>query len=235
MQTVLAVDTSAERCSVTLWRGDAGQAGTVLGHRALAGGRLHAEKLVPLANDVLARAGVDFGAIDRFGVVTGPGSFTGVRIGLATVTGWMLATGKPAIGVSAFDILGRQASVCPRLLALDSRRSAPFFRWDTPMGSSEPFWCDVHAIPDRLRTLGTADDLPVIPVLGSAAEAVETALGSPYRIANADPCQPNSNADTILAQMVARAPADGSLDPPLPLYIRPPDAIPAQRGRTLAP
>lgn len=233
-RTILAIDTSADRCSVALWRGPPGDPGTVLAEAIAEGARQHAERLVPMAEDVLRAAEIGFDDVERFAVVTGPGSFTGIRIGLAAVAGWMLAAGRPAIGVSAFDVLAARVPQTPRLLAIDSRRSAPFLRFDSGQAIGRPFWAEPQAIAAQIPS-SCPGPAPPVTVAGSAAKAAVEALDRvqcPARIAD----DPAGQGWSIDAATVARLAAAAAVSdrPPAPLYIRPPDAIPARPTRAIA-
>jgi tRNA threonylcarbamoyladenosine biosynthesis protein TsaB len=94
MMWVLAVDTSSPGGAVALLRDR-----EVVVERRGEPERSHAEHLPQLLADVMARAGVAPSALDLFAVATGPGSFTGVRVGLATVQGLALALDRPTVGV----------------------------------------------------------------------------------------------------------------------------------------
>lgn len=97
---ILAVETSLASCSVAL-SGDGG----VLAHESVPMQRGQAEHLAPMVRAVLARAGVEFNALERIAVTTGPGSFTGLRVGLAFARGMALALGIPVIGLSTLEVL----------------------------------------------------------------------------------------------------------------------------------
>ncbi len=99
---ILGIDTSAAQCAVAL----VGHAATVAERRAMERG--HAEHLFPMIEAVLARAGAAFGDIARIAVCTGPGSFTGVRIGVAAARGLALGLGVPVVGVSRFEALAAE-------------------------------------------------------------------------------------------------------------------------------
>jgi tRNA threonylcarbamoyl adenosine modification protein YeaZ len=108
---VLAADTSLPLLSVALLRD-----GALLGAVALEGKDSRNEKLLPAIDWVLSESGIDRHAIDLFAVTRGPGSFTGVRIGLATMQGLALALDKPVCAMStheaiAFVVGGRQEVV----------------------------------------------------------------------------------------------------------------------------
>lgn len=95
---ILVFDTAAEHCAVTLWCD-----GVCLSETAEVMARGHAERLFPMIDEVLAAAGASFQDITRIGVSTGPGNFTGVRVGVAAARGLSLSLGAPAIGVDRFE------------------------------------------------------------------------------------------------------------------------------------
>jgi tRNA threonylcarbamoyladenosine biosynthesis protein TsaB len=108
---ILAADTSLPLLSVALLRDD-----ELVGALALEGKGSRNEKLLPSVDWLLTESGIDRAAIDLFAVTRGPGSFTGVRIGLATMQGLALALGKPVCAMStheavAFGEPGRVAVV----------------------------------------------------------------------------------------------------------------------------
>src|SRR5579872_2478679 len=94
---ILAIDTALAACSAAVL--DTEQA-VISAHESLAMTRGHAEALMPLVARVLDRAKCDFSEIDRIAVTTGPGSFTGLRVGISAARGLALAAGKPAVGLS---------------------------------------------------------------------------------------------------------------------------------------
>src|SRR3990170_4444965 len=104
---VLAIDTALEACSAAVL--DTEHA-SVVAHESLPMLRGHAEALIPLIARVLERARLTFSELDRVAVTTGPGSFTGLRVGISAARGIALAAGKPAVGLTTLA-----AFAAPRL------------------------------------------------------------------------------------------------------------------------
>ncbi len=124
----LGVDTATGIASVGLVTNET----TVVRQRPVAGN--HARTLLPLVDEVLAAAGMDLRAVDLLAVSIGPGSFTGLRIGLAVVKGLALALGTPVIGVPTLrayaQALGpRPGTVWPVLDARKGEVYAAGYRW----------------------------------------------------------------------------------------------------------
>ena len=97
---ILALDTTTRAGSAALMRG-----AEVVAVQASDAARPQAERLPAELMALLDRYGLELPQIDLYAVATGPGSFTGLRIGIATMQGLALAQGKPLIGISAFDAL----------------------------------------------------------------------------------------------------------------------------------
>lgn len=96
----LGFDTSAAHCAAALLRGDA-----LIAHRQEEMAKGQAERLMPLLEEMLAEAGLAWADLDVIGVGTGPGNFTGIRLGVAAARGLALALERPAIGVPATEAL----------------------------------------------------------------------------------------------------------------------------------
>ena len=94
---VLAIDTALEACSAAVFDTDRGG---ITASESVAMARGHAEAVMPLLARVMDLAEIEFANLDRIAVTTGPGSFTGLRVGIAAARGIALAAGKPAIGLS---------------------------------------------------------------------------------------------------------------------------------------
>lgn len=101
--TLLALETATDTCSVALLRENRIVAEVHL-HRP----RVHSERLTPLVEDVLRHGGSEEKALDAVAVSMGPGSYTGLRIGVSTAKGWATATGADLIGVPTLDAYAAQ-------------------------------------------------------------------------------------------------------------------------------
>jgi tRNA threonylcarbamoyl adenosine modification protein YeaZ len=100
----LAVDTALGACSVAITAD-----GATLAHHWVAMPRGHAEALAPMVEQAMAEAGVAFADLDRLAVTTGPGTFTGQRVGLAFMRGLRIALGKPLIGLTTLEVMAAAA------------------------------------------------------------------------------------------------------------------------------
>src|ERR1700732_4807021 len=94
---VLAIDCALDACAAAVFDSDAG---TILASQTRIMVRGHAEALMPLIARVMDEAEVEFKELDRIAVTVGPGSFTGLRVGIAAARGIALAAAKPAVGLS---------------------------------------------------------------------------------------------------------------------------------------
>lgn len=130
---ILALDTATPCCSVALTEG--GQRdGKVVGTLSLCGTVTHSRRLLTTVDWLLTEAAVSWPAIDGIAVSVGPGSFTGLRIGMATAKGFACAAEKPMLGISTLEALAANCSTSKMICAtLDARKKevyAAFFRRD---------------------------------------------------------------------------------------------------------
>jgi tRNA threonylcarbamoyladenosine biosynthesis protein TsaB len=221
---LLAIDTALEACSAAVL--DTAE-GELLASESLPMARGHAEAVMPLIARVMGAAETEFGMLDRIAVTSGPGSFTGLRVGIAAARGISLATARPAFGLTtlaafAAPLIARDDSI-PVAVAIDARHEHVYLQVFGPGG----------------RTL-------IAPRIASLRDAAQAAATGPTRLAG--------NAATLLAAAwpanaaaplsveqasapdivwVARlgAAASGNPGPPRPLYLRAPDAQPQDASR----
>ena len=126
---ILAIDTALDACAACVLDTDAGR---LIARESQAMKRGHAEALMPLIARVIKEAGIAFAALDRIAVTTGPGSFTGLRVGLSAARGIALAAGKPVVGLTtltayAAPVVGQNAPQ-PVISAIDARHDRVYFQ-----------------------------------------------------------------------------------------------------------
>lgn len=180
--------------------------------------RGHAARLIPFLEEQLSAAGLAVAAIALFAGSTGPGSFTGLRVGLAALAGLALAHDRPIVGISGFDAMRATADAAPGLpllTALDGRRAEPF----TQLYDAEGQPLGAPANPDR-EALHALLPEGRIALCGDGARLVQAAL--PERddlLLHPGPIDP-----VALARLGHLRRGEARRGPPPPLYVRPPDA-----------
>lgn len=126
---ILAVDTATSCTSVALTAGDV-HAGELLATLTLNSKVTHSRRLLSALNWLLLESDVSLTEVDGLAVGLGPGSFTGLRISMATVKGLAMATGKPLLGVSTLDALAlRCTGAEPVCALLDARKKEVYTAW----------------------------------------------------------------------------------------------------------
>lgn len=219
---VMVIDTALGACAAGVFA-DEGTGLRALGLRDEPMTKGHQERLGGLARNAAAEAG-GFDGIDRIGATVGPGSFTGLRVGLAFALGLGAALGRPVVGVSTLDALAAsvpsEGLVCA---VIDARRGqvyARLFRDGAPLGAAEAW--PLEAARDRILAEAGA----AAPVLvGSGATALADAFPEAFASARLHPLA--APAPSALAALAMAA--DPTTSPPQPLYLRAPDATPPSR------
>ena len=188
----------------------------------------HAARLLGAAEEALAAAGIGWEDVDRLAVGIGPGSFTGLRIGIATARALAQARGLPAVGVSTLEALARGAEGAPLILAaIDARRGEVFAAaWQggqTPLRVVEalrPAALAPEALAERVRAM------PVAPLaVGDGAVRFRDSLEAAGALVPPD----SDGVHRLRAEHVCRLGAQGrptDRDALLPDYLREPDAVP---------
>ena len=218
----LGVDTANAQCAVAITRGDAQPV-----RRQQSMSRGHAELLVPMIRDTAGSAGISLREIELFAVTTGPGAFTGMRIGLAAVGGLALAVDRPIVGISSFDASALTVPEDRRkgrlvLASLDSKRGDVFvclFDGDaTPL--SAPACVDRAALGDwALLQIGRIGG-GLIAAGDAATVAADELNRKGWQVEPVDsPVDP-----AIVASIAVRRRALAQADPPPPAYLMAPEA-----------
>ena len=228
---LLAFDTTAPACSIALVRD-----GLVIGGVQEPMPQGQAEALVPLIERVIGEAGVSYAALDRIAVTVGPGSFTGVRVGLSTARALGLAAGKPVIGVSSLDVLAAAVPADERtagvsiLAAADTKRGEVYIQ---PFCATDgaPEGAPVALAPENIAPW--LNDNPLLAgrtfvLVGDGSALVQQVL--PQARCSAASALPDA---AVLARIAAQREPDAA--GPLPLYVLPPRITLAPHGGRLRP
>ena len=213
---ILAFESSAKAASAALCRD-----GSLVSQYSQCSALTHSRTLLPMAEDMLRNAGLSLGDVELLAVAQGPGSFTGIRIGVSMVKGLAWAGDKPCVGVSTLEAmawhgLAAGGYVCP---VMDARRAQVYnalfeIRGGRPVRLSDDRPKALSELADEVRTLGA----PVFLVGDGSAitGAYLTEHGIEHRVAP-------ENLVWQSAWGVAMAAADktpGTADSLLPVYLR---------------
>lgn len=204
---LLAVETALGACSVAVLDGE-----KILAHRFVEMARGHAEALAPMVEAAMREARVDFAALDRLAVTTGPGTFTGQRVGLAFMRGLRVALQKPLIGITTLEAMAA-ATGSERAAAIhDAKRDEAYLLlWQNGETILAPAVMPFAEAVARIRAFGPC------ALAGTGAPMAAAALNDGVSLT--DIRQPDALWVGRLA--MTRPVSDG---PPAPLYLRAPDA-----------
>lgn len=214
---ILALDTASSWCAAAIY--DSGT-DTVLAEVSEDIGKGHAEVLMDYIGRVMTQSGLAMTALDRVVVNVGPGSFTGVRIGVSAARGFALALERPAIGISAFDALASEVAIShpgkPVLVLLEAHRGEIY---------AQGFDAEVLAVTSPM-VLPRDEALALIQqqssetvLAGSAANALNEVLAGTFSTARVEP---TARIGTYAKLAELREPGEA----PKPLYMRGPDVKP---------
>jgi tRNA threonylcarbamoyladenosine biosynthesis protein TsaB len=209
---VLALDTCLAACGVAVIRGD-----ETLARASEPMTRGHQERLAPMTREVMAAAGLSFADLDRIGVTVGPGSFTGLRVGIAFAKGLALALGRPCVGVGTLEALAASLDILERwpdsvAAVIDAGRGRVYLQlFEGGRALTGP---DVLGVETAAARLVEVFPLGGARLVGPGARLLGDILagGRLDERAAADP--------VAVARLAAGAPPA----PVRPLYLRPPDA-----------
>jgi len=221
---VLAIDTALAACAAAVLDT---QRGAIIASETLALTRGHAEAVMPLIARVMDQAAIEFQALDRIAVTIGPGSFTGLRVGISAARGIALAAGKPAIGLSTLAGLAAPYIAAddsmPVVAAIDARHDNVYLQVFGPSGRT--------LVPPRIASLREALKASMTGstrLVGSGAQAIAALWpkSEPPPVV----VDPRGAPDIDWVARLGAAAAAGH-GPPKPLYLRAPDARPQDAAR----
>ena len=221
---VLALDTALDACAAAVLDTERRD---LVASETQPMSRGHAEALMPMVARVMDAARLEFSDIDRIAVTVGPGSFTGVRVGIAAARGIALAAGKPAIGLTTLAAFtaphvaaGFAGTVVP---VIDARHGQVYLQVFGPGGRAviAPRLAAVREAVEQARSRAPA------LITGSAADLV----AAEWPASDPPPTVVTAGAPEIgwVARLGAAAQEDRAL--PKPLYLRAPDARPQDAAR----
>jgi tRNA threonylcarbamoyladenosine biosynthesis protein TsaB len=203
---VLGLDTCLSVCSVAVTDG-----ARVLASAAEPMARGHQERLAPMAREVMSDAGLPFSALARIGVTVGPGSFTGLRVGVAFAKGMAEALSIPSVGIGTLEALAAEVEGLA-FAAIDARRGQVYcqaFEDGRPLMAPDALAVETAAA--RLAEIAMGRPLALV---GSGG-ALLSDMVPEARLVPAE----GADARTVARLAATRAPA-----PLRPLYLRTPDA-----------
>jgi tRNA threonylcarbamoyladenosine biosynthesis protein TsaB len=208
---ILALDCATDGCAVALVRG-----ARALATESVDAERGQAELLLPMVERVRDTARISLADVARVAVTTGPGSFTGIRIGLSAARGLALTLGVPVLGIDCFAAIAHgvpgELRAQGLTVAIESKREALF----------------AQSFDPALNPLGDAVALPPAELAAKLVQRTIVGTGA-ARLAAADPrlhLLPDYRRPDPLALARLGAAADPATAPARPLYLRPPDATP---------
>ena len=217
---ILAIDTATENCSVALLVND-----RVISRSEVAP-RDHTKKVLPMVDEVLKEAGLTLQDLDALAFGRGPGSFTGVRIGIGIAQGLAFGADLPMIGVST---LAAMAQASYRLhgatdvaVAIDARMSEVYWARYTRQENGEWAGVDAECVipPARLAEEAQADDKTWTKA-GTGWDAYQEDLGKlPLNLTSGDVLYPDSQDIVILAEQELKKGNTVSVEESSPVYLR---------------
>jgi tRNA threonylcarbamoyladenosine biosynthesis protein TsaB len=219
---ILAIDTALAACAAAVFDTDTR---TLLAVESLAMTRGHAEALMPLVARVMDQADIGFDELDRIAVSVGPGSFTGLRVGISAARGIALVSGKPAVGISTLSALAAP-HIAKRdgngvVAAIDARHGHLYLQVFASNGRS--LFGPQIATLDEAVTEAMASPAHIV---GSGAPLIAAA----WPVDGDDPVSIDPQ-DAAPIEWIARLGAIQAEIRPTPLYLRAPDARPQDSAR----
>ena len=216
---ILAIDTALEACAACVIDIATNKTLAVESHLMARG---HAEALMPLIDRVMRASGIDYSALDRIVVTTGPGSFTGLRVGLSAARGIALAASKPCVGVTTLGAFAAPAvndqQNHPIISLIDARHDHVYLQAVAGDGSGL-IGPRIAPIADALA----ASRFGAPRLVGNAAQMIADRWPADAPRPVSVDKQP---APDITWVAWLGAAADPAISPPRPTYLKPPAATP---------
>ncbi|MFG1297161.1 MULTISPECIES: tRNA (adenosine(37)-N6)-threonylcarbamoyltransferase complex dimerization subunit type 1 TsaB [Xanthobacter] len=221
---VLAIDTALSACSAAVL--DAESDSIVAGDSLLME-RGHAEHLIPLVERVMGDAGLDFEHLGRIAVTVGPGSFTGLRVGLSAARGFGLTVNRPVVGVTTLAALAApflaMDDAVPVVSAIDAKHGHVFLQM-FGVGGRTLIAPKVTSVREAARAVAIGPARLVGSGAAVLAEAWPAGEAAPVSVDEV----PAPDVAWVARLGVAANPEAAEAKP---LYLRPPDAKPQDKAR----
>ena len=226
---ILGMDTAITSCSVAIWNDK-----SLVSHRSEKMVRGQAESLVPMIVEVLNETELKMNNFNLIAVTTGPGAFTGIRIGLATARAMSVAVNIPCIGLTTTEVIAHGVDESERkdgalVVAIESKRADIYVQ--AFQCSLKPM-CDPRAINPSMLGEWLENAPTPITIVGDAKErATEELVKRGFKNINVG-LDDVPKASTLVKMAFQRWNPRVSLAAPSPLYLRQPDAkLPKLEGR----
>ena len=223
---VLGLETAGAVCAVCV-----GDGGRVAALRCETMARGQDARIIPLAQEALAEAGFALGAMDRFVALRGPGSFTGIRVGLAAARGCAWSVGRPVLGVDRREVYRAQTAALsgPVAVVLESKRHEAFVAFlglaAGPGAGADPEAWRLVA-PEAWADIINAEAGVSWRIVGDGAVRLRGLVPEAFLI----PEPPEPEVVTASTLAAALAAGDDPAFAPSPLYVRPPDVTLRKTG-----
>jgi len=226
---ILALDTATSSCTVAVVEGE-----TILAELSLQVPRAHSTRLMPLIAQAIAESGLAKTELDGIAVGVGPGSFTGLRIGLATAKGLAFGLEKPVVGVSSLfaTAYGTGAQIGLVVPMFDAKRDQVFTAVYAAGDSDPATWVEllppshrhITELAEELRQLreGLRHTWQFVTLCGDAAPLQEKALGlgDAVRLAGAAVRMPRASAVAVIGASLLRRGMGVEPEALAPVYLR---------------
>ena len=216
---ILAMDTSSVNATVAVC-----DESRILGEYTVSGDRAHSQIIMPMLDELLKRCSLDINDIDVFAVCLGPGSFTGLRIGIAAIKTFAATLGKKIIGVSATDevaanFFGNNKYICP---IFDARRNDVYNAvFKDGKKITDDRICSIETVLSEMK------DKEVIFTGDAVIKYADTITGASNSNWHIAPCNLSHQSASALASVALKRAKNNdfdSVDSLSPVYIRPSQA-----------